>query len=141
MLSRGNSGTMYWTWPRLLAHASRDATLRPGDVLYIQSAKDARRWARVNLTGYAVRKEDAWYQLPVAWAQGSGLSFSSMPPRCFSPSIRAVELENQIFGNFFADIPHAVALAGRVAARSGAVSRQLVDLTSEVFSDFCRAWA
>jgi fumarylacetoacetate (FAA) hydrolase len=24
---------MYWTWPQLLAHASRDATLRPGDVL------------------------------------------------------------------------------------------------------------
>ena len=24
---------MYWTWPRLLAHASRDTTLRPGDVL------------------------------------------------------------------------------------------------------------
>ena len=22
-----------WTWPRLLAHASRDTTLRPGDVL------------------------------------------------------------------------------------------------------------
>src|SRR5262249_822648 len=33
LLSRGNSGTMHWTWPRLLAHASRDATLRPGDVL------------------------------------------------------------------------------------------------------------
>jgi fumarylacetoacetate (FAA) hydrolase len=33
VLSRGNSGTMYWTWPRLLAHASRDATLHPGDVL------------------------------------------------------------------------------------------------------------
>jgi fumarylacetoacetate (FAA) hydrolase len=33
LLSRGNSGTMYWTWPQLLAHASRDATLRPGDVL------------------------------------------------------------------------------------------------------------
>jgi fumarylacetoacetate (FAA) hydrolase len=32
-LSRGNSGTMYWTWPQLLAHASRDATLRPGDVI------------------------------------------------------------------------------------------------------------
>ena len=24
---------MYWTWPRLLAHASRDTVLRPGDVL------------------------------------------------------------------------------------------------------------
>jgi fumarylacetoacetate (FAA) hydrolase len=33
LLSRGNSGTMYWTWPQLLAHASRDATLRPGDVI------------------------------------------------------------------------------------------------------------
>ena len=33
LLSRGDSGTMYWTWPQLLAHASRDATLRPGDVL------------------------------------------------------------------------------------------------------------
>jgi fumarylacetoacetate (FAA) hydrolase len=32
-LSHGNSGTMYWTWPRLLAHASRDTELRPGDVL------------------------------------------------------------------------------------------------------------
>jgi fumarylacetoacetate (FAA) hydrolase len=33
VLSRGDAGSMYWTWPRLLAHASRDATLRPGDVL------------------------------------------------------------------------------------------------------------
>jgi fumarylacetoacetate (FAA) hydrolase len=33
VLSRGNSGSMYWTWPQLLAHASRDATLRSGDVL------------------------------------------------------------------------------------------------------------
>ena len=33
LLSRGNSGAMFWTWPQLLAHASRDATLRPGDVL------------------------------------------------------------------------------------------------------------
>jgi fumarylacetoacetate (FAA) hydrolase len=33
LLSRGNAGTMFWTWPQLLAHASRDATLRPGDVL------------------------------------------------------------------------------------------------------------
>jgi len=32
-LSRGHAGDMYWTWPQLLAHASRDATLRPGDVL------------------------------------------------------------------------------------------------------------
>ncbi len=24
---------MYWTWPQLLAHASRDTSLRPGDVL------------------------------------------------------------------------------------------------------------
>jgi fumarylacetoacetate (FAA) hydrolase len=33
VLSRGNSGSMYWTWPQLLAHASRDTTLQPGDVL------------------------------------------------------------------------------------------------------------
>lgn len=32
-LSRGSSGSMYWTWPQLIAHASRDVTLRPGDVL------------------------------------------------------------------------------------------------------------
>lgn len=33
LLSRGNAGSMHWTWPQLLAHASRDAELRPGDVL------------------------------------------------------------------------------------------------------------
>jgi fumarylacetoacetate (FAA) hydrolase len=33
LLSRGNSGSMYWTWPQLLAHASRDARLRRGDVI------------------------------------------------------------------------------------------------------------
>jgi fumarylacetoacetate (FAA) hydrolase len=33
VLSRGNAGTMYWTWPQLIAHASRDTRLRPGDVL------------------------------------------------------------------------------------------------------------
>jgi fumarylacetoacetate (FAA) hydrolase len=33
LLSHGNSGSMYWTWPQLLAHASRDVTLRPGDVI------------------------------------------------------------------------------------------------------------
>jgi fumarylacetoacetate (FAA) hydrolase len=32
-LSRGNSGSMHWTWPQLLAHASRDTCLQPGDVL------------------------------------------------------------------------------------------------------------
>lgn len=31
--SRGNSRSMYWTWPQLLAHASRDTTLLPGDVI------------------------------------------------------------------------------------------------------------
>jgi len=31
--SRGNAGDMYWTWPQLLAHASRDTELQPGDVL------------------------------------------------------------------------------------------------------------
>jgi fumarylacetoacetate (FAA) hydrolase len=33
VLSRGNAGSLYWTWPQLLAHASRDTELRPGDVL------------------------------------------------------------------------------------------------------------
>jgi fumarylacetoacetate (FAA) hydrolase len=33
VISRGNAGTMYWSWPQLLAHASRDVMLRPGDVL------------------------------------------------------------------------------------------------------------
>ena len=33
LLSRGDAGSMFWTWPQLLAHASRDATMRPGDVL------------------------------------------------------------------------------------------------------------
>ena len=33
VLSRGNSGSMYWTWPQLIAHASRDTVLVPGDVL------------------------------------------------------------------------------------------------------------
>jgi fumarylacetoacetate (FAA) hydrolase len=33
VLSRGDSGSMHWTWPQLIAHASRDVTLRPGDVL------------------------------------------------------------------------------------------------------------
>ncbi|MEZ6140705.1 MAG: fumarylacetoacetate hydrolase family protein [Zavarzinella sp.] len=32
-ISRGNAGSMYWTWPQLLAHASRDTTLVPGDIL------------------------------------------------------------------------------------------------------------
>jgi len=31
--SRGNAGSMYWTWPQILAHASRDTELRPGDVI------------------------------------------------------------------------------------------------------------
>src|SRR5436309_1153868 len=33
VLSRGDGGMMYWTWPQLLAHASRDTELRPGDLL------------------------------------------------------------------------------------------------------------
>lgn len=33
ILSRGNASSMYWTWPQLIAHASRDTSLRPGDVL------------------------------------------------------------------------------------------------------------
>src|SRR5436190_15465260 len=32
-LSHGNAGSMYWTWPQLIAHASRDTWLKPGDVL------------------------------------------------------------------------------------------------------------
>ncbi len=31
--SHGNAGIMYWTWPQILAHASRDTELRPGDVI------------------------------------------------------------------------------------------------------------
>lgn len=31
--SRGNAGAMYWTWPQILAHASRDTRLAPGDVI------------------------------------------------------------------------------------------------------------
>ncbi len=31
--SRGNAGSMYWTWPQIVAHASRDTQLRPGDVI------------------------------------------------------------------------------------------------------------
>lgn len=31
--SRGNARTMYWTWPQILAHASRDTELQPGDVI------------------------------------------------------------------------------------------------------------
>lgn len=33
LYSHGNASSMYWTWPQLLAHASRDTELRPGDVL------------------------------------------------------------------------------------------------------------
>jgi fumarylacetoacetate (FAA) hydrolase len=33
VLSRGNAASMHWTWPELIAHASRDTWLRPGDVL------------------------------------------------------------------------------------------------------------
>ena len=32
-VSRGNASSMYWTWPQLLAHASRDTKLLPGDVI------------------------------------------------------------------------------------------------------------
>lgn len=31
--SRGNAGSMHWTWPQILAHASRDTELKPGDIL------------------------------------------------------------------------------------------------------------
>jgi len=32
-VSDANAGSMYWTWPQLLAHASRDTRLEPGDVI------------------------------------------------------------------------------------------------------------
>ena len=32
-LSSGDSSTMYFTWPRIIAHASRDAMLAPGDLI------------------------------------------------------------------------------------------------------------
>ena len=32
-VSRGNADSMYWSWPQILAHASRDTKLMPGDVL------------------------------------------------------------------------------------------------------------
>ena len=31
--SRGTAGSMYWTWPQILAHASRDTRLAAGDVI------------------------------------------------------------------------------------------------------------
>lgn len=33
LYSQGLAQSMYWTWPQILAHASRDARLRPGDVI------------------------------------------------------------------------------------------------------------
>src|SRR5436190_2224693 len=33
VLSGGDAGSMHWTWPQLIAHASRDTRLRPGDVI------------------------------------------------------------------------------------------------------------
>ncbi len=32
-VSHANASSMYWTWPQLLAHASRDVKLMPGDVI------------------------------------------------------------------------------------------------------------
>lgn len=32
-VSRGNAGSMHWSWPQILAHASRDTKLMPGDVI------------------------------------------------------------------------------------------------------------
>lgn len=46
-----------------------------GDVIFIQSAKEAKNWARLTLTGEAVRQQEEWYQVPVVWTEGSGLSF------------------------------------------------------------------
>ena len=33
VIAQGNGGSMYWTWPQLVAHASRNCRLMPGDVL------------------------------------------------------------------------------------------------------------
>jgi fumarylacetoacetate (FAA) hydrolase len=33
LYSKGNANTMHWTWPQILAHASRDTVLCPGDVI------------------------------------------------------------------------------------------------------------
>ncbi len=33
VVSTGNAKSMYWTWPQLLAHASRDTKLLPGDAI------------------------------------------------------------------------------------------------------------
>ena len=33
VLSQGNANTMYFTWPQIVAHASRDVTLVPGELL------------------------------------------------------------------------------------------------------------
>lgn len=33
IVSQGNASSMYWSWPQLLAHASRDTKLLPGDVI------------------------------------------------------------------------------------------------------------
>jgi len=46
-----------------------------GDVIYIQSAKEAKNWARLTLTAEATRQEEAWYRVPVVWTEGSGQTF------------------------------------------------------------------
>jgi fumarylacetoacetate (FAA) hydrolase len=33
VVSHGNASSMHWTWPQLLAHASRDTRLLPGDAI------------------------------------------------------------------------------------------------------------
>jgi fumarylacetoacetate (FAA) hydrolase len=33
LVSDANAGSMYWTWPQLLSHASRDTRLLPGDAI------------------------------------------------------------------------------------------------------------
>lgn len=33
VVSHGNAKSMYWTWPQILAHASRDTKLLPGDAI------------------------------------------------------------------------------------------------------------
>ncbi len=56
VVSQGNGGTMYWTWPQLLAHASRNCKLVPGDVL----GSDGRGWCILELTPEVV---GGWVQV------------------------------------------------------------------------------
>ena len=45
MLSRGNAGSMYWTWPQLLAHASRDTGCGPATCSAPAPSAPAASWS------------------------------------------------------------------------------------------------